>query len=51
MYNYYNAGNPYFLSIYFSAIVLLITFFILDLMMATIWTTFKKVAWDLNTSN
>ena len=48
MYNYYNAGNPYFLSVYFSAIVLLIAFFMLDLTIAAIWSTFRKVTDEMN---
>jgi hypothetical protein len=40
MYNFFNAQNPYFLSIYFSAVVLVVSFFILNLMLAAIWSTF-----------
>jgi hypothetical protein len=42
MYNHYNATSPLFLSFYFSIVVLLGAFFVLNLMLAAIWTTFTK---------
>jgi hypothetical protein len=42
MYNYYNTSNPFFLSIYFTLVVLLGSFFVLNLMLAAIWSTFNK---------
>jgi hypothetical protein len=42
MYNHYGATSPYFLSLYFSIVVLLGAFFVLNLMLAAIWTTFTK---------
>jgi hypothetical protein len=43
MYNYYNAMNPYFVSLYMSLTVMLGSFFLLNLMLAAIWTSFTKV--------
>jgi hypothetical protein len=42
MYNHYNATSPYFLSIYFSLVVIIGAFFVINLMLAAIWSTFTK---------
>ena len=43
MYNYYNASNPYFMSLYMTSVVMIGSFFLLNLMLAAIWTSFEKV--------
>jgi hypothetical protein len=42
MYNHYNAASPILLSIYFTLVVLMGSFFVLNLMLAAIWSTFNK---------
>jgi hypothetical protein len=51
MYNFYNAMNPFFVSIYMSLTVMLGSFFLLNLMLAAIWTSFTKVMEEDEESN
>jgi hypothetical protein len=44
LYNYSDSLNPYFLSLFFCTIILIISFFILNLLLAAIWSTFTRVA-------
>jgi hypothetical protein len=43
MYNYYDSWNPVFVSLYFSCVVLLGSFFVLNLLLAAIYSSFSKV--------
>ena len=43
MYAYYDSYSPTLLSIYFSIMVLCISFFILNLMLAVSWSSFKVI--------
>jgi hypothetical protein len=43
MYNYYDSWNPVFTSLYFSAVVLAGTFFVLNILLAAIHSSFTKV--------
>jgi hypothetical protein len=43
MYYYYDAFSPALLSIFFIIVVLITSFFILNLMLAAIWSTYKHI--------
>ena len=43
MYAYYGSFNPGLLAVYFSIMVIIISFFILNLMLAAIWSSFRKI--------
>jgi hypothetical protein len=43
MYNYYDSWNPVFVSFYFSCVVLVGSFFVLNLLLAAIYSSFSKV--------
>jgi hypothetical protein len=46
MYYYYDSFNPALLSIFFCVLVLISSFFVLNLMLAAIWSKFKEVSDD-----
>ena len=43
MYDYYGSHSPLLLSLYFSVMVIFISFFILNLMLGAIWSSFKII--------
>ena len=43
MYDYYGSHSPLLLSLYFSFMVIFISFFILNLMLGAIWSSFKII--------
>ena len=43
MYAYYDSTSPVILSLYFGSSVIIISFFILNLMLAAIWSSFKVI--------
>ena len=43
MYNYYNAWNPVIISIYFTVVVVIGAFFLLNLLLAVLWVYFEQV--------
>ena len=51
MYNFYDSRNPISTSIYFTAIIVVGSFFLLNLLLATIWLTFTKIRDTENSEN
>ena len=43
MYNYYDCWNPVFVSLYFTIVVIMGSFFLLNLLLAAIYSNFTKV--------
>lgn len=43
MYNYYDCWNPWFVSLYFTIVVIMGAFFLLNLLLAAIYMNFGKV--------
>ena len=43
MYNYYDCRNPVFVSLYFTIVVIMGSFFLLNLLLAAIYSNFMKV--------
>jgi hypothetical protein len=46
MYGFYDSWNPLFTSLYFSFVVMLGSYFLLNMLLAAIWTNFTKVSED-----
>ena len=47
MYNYYNAWNPVIISIYFTVVVVIGSFFLLNLLLAVLWVSFERAQGDI----
>ena len=43
MYEYYGSHSPLLLSLYFSVMVIFVSFFILNLMLGAIWSSFSII--------
>ena len=43
MYDYYGSHSPLLLSLYFSVMVIFVSFFILNLMLGAIWSSFRTI--------